>query len=112
MNPMFKRLFEIQPYDTLRKAVYVADEMRDYSEICCVCRLEEKGFSFRFMRNPEIHLDIDIYAEDETVVLKLRNGSVWATTLYVEQAVTWAKEIIQSWEKWNHIQREKHLIFS
>jgi hypothetical protein len=61
MNSMLKRLFEIQPDETLRKAVYVADEMRDYFGICFVSQLEEKGFSFRFMKNPEKYIDIDIY---------------------------------------------------
>ena len=98
MNPLLKRLFEIQPDETLRKAVYVADEMRDYFSICFVCQLEEKGFSFRFMKHPEKHIDIDIYPEDETVVLLLRDGSVWTHTLYVDQAVIKAKEIIESWE--------------
>lgn len=99
MNPMLKRLFEIHSDETLRKAVYVADEMRDYFGICFVCRLEEKGFSFRFMKNPEKYIDIDIYPEDETVVLLLRDGSVRTHTLYVDQAVTKVKEIIESWKK-------------
>ena len=67
MNPMLKRLFQIQFDEILRKAVYVADEMRDHFGICFVCRLEEKGFSFRFMKDPEKYIDIDIYPEDETV---------------------------------------------
>ena len=98
MNLMLKRLFEIQPDEILRKAVYVADEMRDHFGICFVCRLEEKGFSFRFMKDPEKYIDIDIYPEDETVVLLLRDGSVWTHTLFVEQAVIKAKEIIKSWK--------------
>ena len=98
MNLMLKRLFEIQPDEILRKAVYVADEMRDYFGICFVSQLEEKGFSFRFMKNPEKYIDIDIYPEDETVVLLLRDGSVWTHTLFVEQAVIKAKEIIKSWK--------------
>lgn len=98
MNSMLKRLFEIQPDETLRKAVYVADEMRDYFGICFVSQLEEKGFSFRFMKNPEKYIDIDIYPEDETVVLLLRDCSVWTHTLFVEQAVIKAKEIIKSWK--------------
>lgn len=72
MNPMLERIFEIQQNDTLRKAVYVADEMRDYFSICFVCQLEENGFSFRFMKYPEKLVDIDIYPEDETVVLGVK----------------------------------------
>lgn len=97
MNPMLEKIFKIQPNETLRKAVYIADEMRDYFGICFVSELEENGFSFRFMKHPEKHVDIDIYPEDETVVLLIRDGATWTHSLYVEQAVIKAKEIIQSW---------------
>jgi hypothetical protein len=50
------------------------------------------------MKHPEKHIDIDVYPEDETVVLLLRDGSVWTHTLYVDQAVMKAKEIIESWQ--------------
>jgi hypothetical protein len=104
---MLKRLFEIQPDETLRKAVYVADEMREYFNICFVSQLEEKGFSFRFIKHPDKILEIEIFPEmtdpDDPIMLthKLRDDGSYLVNCFnrtVDQAVKEAKEIIGSWK--------------
>jgi hypothetical protein len=108
---MLKRLFEIQPDETLRKAVYVADEMREYFNICFVSQLEEKGFSFRFIKHPDKILEIEIFPEmidpDDPIMLTHRlrlredDGESYLCNCFnrtVDEAIIEAREIIRSWE--------------